>query len=82
MLTFFQVKALLAIYKRLISLGKMDRLRFREILYSMFNITDDIILDRTFGAFDGDNQGSVGALSNSKYLKSFYQISTNTNEYH
>lgn len=33
----------------------MDRLKFRDVLHNSFNMTDDILMDRVFRAFDRDN---------------------------
>ncbi|CAL8118364.1 unnamed protein product [Orchesella dallaii] len=54
-----QVKALMAIYKAFKGSSQMDRLRFREMVASLFGTTDNIMLDRIFQAFDADNQGTV-----------------------
>jgi Ca2+-binding EF-hand superfamily protein len=37
----------------------MDRLRFRETLHCSLGLTDDLMLDRIFSSFDGDNEGNV-----------------------
>ncbi|XP_041366243.1 EF-hand calcium-binding domain-containing protein 1-like [Gigantopelta aegis] len=36
---------------------RLDRLCFREILHNKFDLTEDIIMDRIFRAFDKDNDG-------------------------
>ena len=46
-------------YQKLISHGKMDRLRFREVMHTVFDITDDVMLDRIFRAFDSNNDSMV-----------------------
>lgn len=34
---------------------KLDRLKFRDILHDMFGMTDDMLMDRVFRAFDRDS---------------------------
>lgn len=41
---------------------KIDRNRFRDILHNTFDMTDDILMDRVFKAFDRDNDGQVSML--------------------
>lgn len=55
----FQCKNLLMFHERMLVIGNLDRLRFREILHVTFNITDDVMLDLVFHAFDRDNDGIV-----------------------
>ncbi len=50
---------LLIIHQKIEEFGPLDRHRFREILAVVFNITDDVMLDLTFRAFDHDNDGYV-----------------------
>ncbi|XP_063727931.1 calaxin-like [Symsagittifera roscoffensis] len=38
---------------------KMDRMRFRDVLHNMFEMTDDMLMDRTFKAFDRDNDSLI-----------------------
>jgi len=40
----------------------MDRLRFRDVMYKIFDITDDLILDRIFRYFDTNNDAVVSFL--------------------
>jgi len=40
----FQCKSLINIHEAMTSLGKVDRLRFREFLHGCFGVTDDIML--------------------------------------
>ncbi|CAG7659284.1 unnamed protein product [Allacma fusca] len=54
-----EVRSLQVMYAELIAMGKMDRLRFREVMYSTFDITDDVMLDRIFRVFDGNNDTLV-----------------------
>jgi len=54
-----ECKSLLLIYERINSMGKIDRLKFREILHTTFDITDDVMLDLTFRAFDRNFDGVV-----------------------
>ncbi|KAM9340002.1 calaxin [Symphorus nematophorus] len=37
----------------------LDRGRFRSILYNMFRMTDDMIMDRVFRTFDKDNDSFI-----------------------
>ncbi|CAI2733156.1 unnamed protein product [Schistosoma spindalis] len=41
--------------------GKLDRMKFREILHHTFKMTDDVMIDRIFRVFDGDFDGGVNA---------------------
>lgn len=55
-----QIRALLEIFRKISDVtGTMDRLRFRETLHSTLGLTSDLMLDRIFASFDGDNEGSV-----------------------
>lgn len=38
---------------------KLDRLKFRDILHDMFGMTDDMLMDRVFRAFDRDNDNYI-----------------------
>jgi hypothetical protein len=49
-------------------LGKVDRLRFREFLHICFDITDDVMLDLTFRAFDRNSDGAVSLRNNKNLL--------------
>ncbi|CAH1789797.1 unnamed protein product, partial [Owenia fusiformis] len=39
--------------------GKMDRLMFRDFIQNDFNMTDDILMDRVFKAYDLDNDSYI-----------------------
>ncbi len=54
-----QIKALQKMYRTFKGTSQMDRLRYREMVSSLLGITDNMMLDRIFQAFDGDNEGSV-----------------------
>lgn len=54
-----QIKALQKMYRKFKGSSIMDRLRYREMVSSLLGITDNMMLDRIFQAFDGDNEGSV-----------------------
>ncbi|KAF8568043.1 hypothetical protein P879_09363 [Paragonimus westermani] len=41
--------------------AKLDRLKFREILHRTFHMTDDLLLDRVFRAFDYHSEGGITA---------------------
>ncbi|KAF5397187.1 EF-hand calcium-binding domain-containing protein 1 [Paragonimus heterotremus] len=43
------------------SFAKLDRLKFREILHHTFHMTDDLLLDRVFRAFDYNSDGGITA---------------------
>jgi Ca2+-binding EF-hand superfamily protein len=45
----------------------MDRLKFRDVLHNSFDMTDDILMDRVFRAFDRDNDSY---LSMSEWVES------------
>ncbi len=45
----------------------MDRLKFRDVLHNSFDMTDDILMDRVFRAFDRDNDSF---LSMSEWVES------------
>jgi len=38
---------------------KLERIKFRDILHNSFGMTDDMLMDRVFRAFDQDNDGYV-----------------------
>lgn len=50
---------LLYIFDKITAFGDLDRLRMREILHTTFQITDDVMLDLVYKAFDRDNDGVV-----------------------
>ena len=54
-----QCHTLLHIYDKIDTIAHVDRKRFREILHTTFNITDDVMLDLTFHAFDKNHDGTV-----------------------
>ncbi|KAJ8024456.1 EF-hand calcium-binding domain-containing protein 1 [Holothuria leucospilota] len=39
--------------------GKLDRSQFRDVLHATFKMTDDMILDRVFRAFDEDSDSYI-----------------------
>lgn len=55
----FQVRSLQVMYADLVSTGRMDRLRFRDVMCSTFDITEDVMLDRMFRVFDTNNDAIV-----------------------
>lgn len=56
-----EIDALLTIYKTITkNLDRMDRLKFRDVLHNSFDMTDDILMDRVFRAFDRDNDSYIG----------------------
>jgi hypothetical protein len=59
----FQCRLLIMFHQKMVACnGPLDRLRFRDVLHVTFEITDDVMLDLTFKAFDRDNDGVVMAL--------------------
>nr|CAB3241162.1 calaxin [Phallusia mammillata] len=54
-----EVEALIVSYQDLVGGSKMDRSLFREILHRKFNMTDDILMDRVFKAFDKDSDSII-----------------------
>jgi len=54
-----ECRALLFIFDKLITDSSLDRVRMRELLHTCFDITDDVMLDLLFKAFDRDNDGEV-----------------------
>lgn len=39
--------------------GRVDRVKFRDILHDYFSMSDDYFMDRVFRAFDKDSDGIV-----------------------
>jgi len=39
--------------------SRMDRTKFRDVLHNSFDMTDDMLMDRIFRAFDSDSDGYV-----------------------
>lgn len=54
-----QCEALVVLHERLETAGPLTRLRMREVLHVVFDITEDVMLDLTFKAFDRDNDNYV-----------------------
>ncbi|XP_057293994.1 calaxin-like isoform X2 [Hydractinia symbiolongicarpus] len=56
-----EVEKLLGIFKELVpnQKNKMDRTKFRTVLHNTFQMTDDILMDRIFRAFDQDNDSNI-----------------------
>jgi len=59
--TLAECKALIHLHHNLevASGGPMDRMRMREVLHIIFQITDEVMLDLAFRAFDKDLDGHV-----------------------
>lgn len=55
----------------------MDRLRFRDVMHTTFDCTDDVMLDRIFRFFDANNDAQASKLNllslynyyNPKYIR-------------
>lgn len=54
-----EVECLLYKYRCLSPDGKVDRVKFRDILHDHFSMSDDYFMDRVFRAFDKDSDGFV-----------------------
>nr|CAD7589254.1 unnamed protein product [Timema genevievae] len=54
-----EVEGLLLIYYKLTRNGPMDRTRFREVLHTTFDMTDDSLMDRIFIVWDRRNTGLI-----------------------
>jgi len=54
-----EIDVLIKLYNEQTSDTKFDRAKFRDILHNQFDMTDDLLMDRVFKAFDKDNDGYV-----------------------
>jgi len=72
-----ECRGLVAIFQRMLTLGKIDRMRMREILHVVFHITDDVMLDLVFHSFDRDNDGFV---DDAEWLKGLSTMLRGTTE--
>jgi len=54
-----EIDILVKLYNEQTSDAKFDRPKFRDILHNQFDMTDDLIMDRVFKAFDKDNDGFI-----------------------
>jgi len=58
--TFLEIERLFQLYRdHAEDLDCMDRNTFREFLHDVFNMTDDILMDRIFKYFDTVNDGNI-----------------------
>jgi len=58
--TFLEIEKLFQLYREHSEdLDTMDRNTFREFLHDVFNMTDDILMDRIFKYFDTVNDGNI-----------------------
>ncbi|ESO04613.1 hypothetical protein HELRODRAFT_79024, partial [Helobdella robusta] len=71
-----EIENLVNLHKSLSARTKLDKMKFREFLYSHFNLTDDLIMDRIFKAFDKNNEGYVAVDSWLRGLSIFIRGST------
>jgi len=58
-LKYDTVITLLNLLYDLSSSGRLDRVRFRDVLHTQFEMLDDILMDRVFKAFDKDNDSYI-----------------------
>lgn len=56
-----EIEKLISMYGELASSPskKLDRVKFRDLLHQHFDMTDDILLDRVFRAFDQDSDNYI-----------------------
>jgi len=58
-----EVEKLIEMYQDLVgSAEKMDRGMFRDILHQKFDMTEDILMDRVFKAFDTDSDSYISLI--------------------
>ncbi|XP_022246137.1 EF-hand calcium-binding domain-containing protein 1-like [Limulus polyphemus] len=53
-----EIETLMINFKKM-TMSKLERTMFREILHNTFEMTDDILMDRIFRTFDADNDGII-----------------------
>ncbi len=53
------MEKLLYKYRCLSPEGRIDRVKFRDLLHNHFSMSDDYFMDRVFRAFDKDSDGYV-----------------------
>ncbi|CAL8109543.1 unnamed protein product [Orchesella dallaii] len=63
-----ECRSLSFIHQRIDAVGRIDRMRMREILHVLFDITDDVMLDLVFHSFDRDSDGYVDEFEWAKGL--------------
>ncbi|XP_068729141.1 calaxin-like isoform X1 [Montipora capricornis] len=72
-----EVENLLALFEANAKNEKMDRSKFRDILYKQFELTEDILMDRVFKVFDEDNDGNLNmkewVCGMSKFLRGTFK---------
>lgn len=59
-----EIEKLLSMYNKYVEgtpNSKLDRLKFRDILHDMFGMTDDMLMDRVFRAFDRDSDNYINS---------------------
>ncbi|XP_060560815.1 calaxin-like [Ruditapes philippinarum] len=57
-----EIEKLLSMYNKYVEGAtnkKLDRMKFRDILHNMFGMTDDMLMDRVFRAFDRDSDNHI-----------------------
>jgi len=54
-----EIEVLVKLYNEQTADAKFDRSKFRHILHHQFDMTDDLLMDRVFKAFDRDNDGFI-----------------------
>jgi len=63
-----ECRSLSFIHQKIEAAGRIDRMRMREILHVIFDITDDVMLDLVFHSFDRDSDGYVDEVEWAKGL--------------
>lgn len=53
------MESLISLFKQQQIKNKLDRIKFRDVLHNQFDMTDDLIMDRVFKAFDKDNDSYI-----------------------
>uniref|UniRef100_H2YBN1 EF-hand domain-containing protein n=1 Tax=Ciona savignyi TaxID=51511 RepID=H2YBN1_CIOSA len=57
-----ELECLIHFYQNLMGHVKMDRNQFRDILHQRFNMTEDLLMDRVFRAFDKDSDSFISLI--------------------
>lgn len=57
-----EVEHLVTCYQKLVEGNKMERSQFRDLLHQRFDMTEDILMDRVFKAFDKDSDSFISLV--------------------